>query len=36
MELFLKEGRISKEAFDKMAEGTPKDLIDRMHPKKEK
>jgi hypothetical protein len=35
MELFLKQGKISQKAFDDMAKDTPKDLPDRIHPKKD-
>lgn len=35
MEQFLKDGKISQAAFDKMAEGTPDDIPERKHPKKD-
>lgn len=35
MEQFLKDGKISQKAFNDMAKDTPKDLPDRIHPKKE-
>lgn len=35
MEELLKSGKITQAAFDKMAEGTPEELPERIHPKKE-